>query len=181
MDTPANVPNPTIVSGSVVCTDTNLNLTDMNTDIAPQLLAHLFNWGLFGVLSVQVYLYYVAFPHDPRGLKSVVAAIFLLELTQTILLTHDAFRVYASGWGNTADLDSMGLYWFSIPVLGGLISALTQLFYAWRIHMLSGSYWAAGVISVVAVAQGVNEIYDGVLCLKTGSFSQCLHGDVLLL
>ncbi|THH32213.1 hypothetical protein EUX98_g1998 [Antrodiella citrinella] len=138
----------------------------------PVLFAHLFNWGLFGVLSVQVYLYYIAFPSDHRGLKCVVAAIFLLEVTQTVLLTHDAFRVYASGWGNAIELNSIGLYWLNIPVLSGFISALTQLFYAWRIRILSRSYYAAGAICTVAIVQGVIEIYDGVICLQAGSLSK---------
>jgi len=137
----------------------------------PVLFAHLFNWGLYGVLTVQVYLYYIAFPKDHRGLKCVVAAVYALELTQTILLTHDAFRVYAKGWGNPVELDSIGLYWLNIPVLSGFISSLTQLFYAWRIYILSRSYWAAGPIAVVAVAQGIFEIYDGVICLQAGSLS----------
>ncbi|THH27147.1 hypothetical protein EUX98_g7048 [Antrodiella citrinella] len=152
MATPENAPSLVMVTG-------------------PMLLGQLFNWGLLGVLIVQAYLYYIAFPRDHRGLKCVVAVAFLLELAQTILLTYDSFRMFAKGWGDPVELNSIGFFWLDISLLSGLISVLAQLFYAWRIHVLSRSYWAAGPISLIAIVQGALEIYTSVLVLRTDRIS----------
>ena len=53
-------------------------------------------------------------------LKSVVAVAFLLEILQLVLSTHDAFRVYAGGFGNPAQLDDIGLTWLCIPILDAI-------------------------------------------------------------
>lgn len=65
-------------------------------------------------------IYYLAFPHDRRLPKCIVGFTFVIELLQTVLATKDAFRNFGTGWGNMADLDAVGLLWFSVPVLGSV-------------------------------------------------------------
>ncbi|KAJ6454564.1 hypothetical protein DFH09DRAFT_1235933, partial [Mycena vulgaris] len=43
-------------------------------------LARLLNWGLFGTLSVQVYLYYEAFPIDRLIIKCLVYILFTIDV-----------------------------------------------------------------------------------------------------
>ena len=85
-------------------------------------------------------------------------------------VTRDAFRVYASGWGNIEELANWGLEWFSILVVHSagaqiqrddigphtngdwlmmIVSCISQLFYAWRICMLSSNWWTT--LSVIIV------------------------------
>lgn len=49
----------------------------------------------------------------------MVIFIYVLELVQLVLATHDAFRIYATGWGRTQVLDDTGLIWLTIPILDG--------------------------------------------------------------
>ncbi|TCD63226.1 hypothetical protein EIP91_005811 [Steccherinum ochraceum] len=144
---------------------------DITLLTGPLLLASLFNWGLFGILIVQAYIYYIAFPLDNYKLKGVVAVTFILEMIQVILSTHDAFRVSASGWGNPVELDSIGLNWLSIPILSGIISCVCRLFYGWRIYALSGELHMPFIVAFLAVGQAIAAIYDGVLTLKVGHIS----------
>ncbi|KAH8088937.1 hypothetical protein BXZ70DRAFT_1011445 [Cristinia sonorae] len=134
----------------------------------PLLFAGLFNWASFGILTVQVYIYYIAFPTDTKALKSVVTLAYLLETVQTALFTRDIERVFVHGYGDTSQLDLMGLYWLSVPMMSAAISALCQLFYAWRIYAFSQNRWVAGIISLLAVTECAFELYDGVICLKVG-------------
>ncbi|KAH8102927.1 hypothetical protein BXZ70DRAFT_1057387 [Cristinia sonorae] len=129
----------------------------------PVLLGHLFNWGLFGALTVQCYVYYIAFPRDSGYLKSVVGFTFVIELLQTVLATRDAFRQYGTGWGNLLQLNDVGWLWFTIPILDGIISCFVQLFYAWRVYVLSGgNKYVASAIALFAVIQGAFGIYCGI-------------------
>ncbi|KAF9008193.1 hypothetical protein BDZ89DRAFT_1144247 [Hymenopellis radicata] len=101
----------------------------------PHILAYFFNWGLYGVLTVQVYLYYTAFPNDRWGSKALVYLVYVLELLQTIILTR------------------MRLTWFGVPVLTAIASGLVQSFFGWRIYMLSNSKVAAVVVWALALVQ----------------------------
>ena len=80
-------------------------------------------------------IYYLAFPSDSFRLKGVVYLAYIIETAQVVLATNDAFRQFASGWGDFAELNNMGLEWLTIKVSTGLIAILTQTFYAWRIYI----------------------------------------------
>lgn len=43
----------------------------------PLIIACLLHWGLFGTLSVQLYLYYLAFPKDRTSTKCLVYGIYV--------------------------------------------------------------------------------------------------------
>ena len=62
----------------------------------------------------------VAFPKDRRSTKMVVAGIYILELTQTILMTRDAFNTYAIHYGDASFLNNIQLLSLSIPIFSGL-------------------------------------------------------------
>ncbi|TCD70886.1 hypothetical protein EIP91_001194 [Steccherinum ochraceum] len=128
------------------------------------LLGYLFDWGLFDI-------YHIAFPYDTWQRKSVVCTAYLLEFIQVILATHDAFRVYGSGWGVVPELDKIGLLWLNTPLFAGLISCLSQLFYAHRIYALSGNSVASAVISALAVTQATASVYGSVQVLLVGRLS----------
>ncbi|KLO12208.1 hypothetical protein SCHPADRAFT_941395 [Schizopora paradoxa] len=127
----------------------------------PWLLGCLFNWGLFGVLSLQVYIYYLAFPNDTRISKCLVYGLYLIETAQTVLLTHDAFNIYATHFGDLDVLTSVQLQWLSIPIFGGIVSCAVQVFYGYRVKMLSGSNVLAFVIISIAVVQFTAAIVQG--------------------
>ncbi|KAI0077533.1 hypothetical protein K474DRAFT_1707280 [Panus rudis PR-1116 ss-1] len=138
----------------------------------PLFLGHLFNWGLFGALTVQTYVYYLAFPNDRVVPKTLVAFVYVLEVLQTVLATKDAFRNFGTGWGNMVDLDAVGLLWFSVPFLGSIISSTAQLFYAWRIWILSKKIWISVLIVALSLTQLVAGLYTGVIAHIIGEFSE---------
>lgn len=71
--------------------------------------------------------YYLAFPKDRRITKWLVCGIYILELTQTILLTHDAFGTYATHYGDDGFLNNMQLIPLSVPIFSGMGSYLSNV------------------------------------------------------
>ncbi|KIM34606.1 hypothetical protein M413DRAFT_161393, partial [Hebeloma cylindrosporum] len=71
---------------------------DIALRTGPRFLGSLLHWGLFGVLSNQVYLYSAAFPKDPLRTKVVVYLIYALEVTQTVLITRSTFVAFVYGF-----------------------------------------------------------------------------------
>ncbi|KAJ7152937.1 hypothetical protein C8R46DRAFT_1120808 [Mycena filopes] len=90
---------------------------------------------LFGVMSTQTYIYYSRFPKDTRGMKVMVAGVWLLEFAQAICIS---IALYA--WTIT----SFGVPLFVPPktfdvsiFFSGVISACVQGFFSFRIFTLS--------------------------------------------
>ncbi|KAL7283579.1 hypothetical protein ACG7TL_003014 [Trametes sanguinea] len=112
----------------------------------PHLFGHLFNYALFGVLSTQVFY-----------------GLYLAELLQLALATHDAVEVLGIGWGDRQVLISPQWLWLESPVVGSLIAAAVQCFYAWRIYTLSKSVIMGGFICVIALMQTSAGIASGIM------------------
>lgn len=144
---------------------------DMAPIAGPLLLGYMFNWGLFGALSVQVYIYHVSFPEDRPLMKAIVYGVYLIELVQTILVAHDAFAGYAIGYGNLQALDSAQLEWLAVPVFSGIISAVVQIFYGYRVYILSQSRILFAFIISIALLQGSGAIAEGAQAKLVGHFS----------
>ncbi|KAJ7734367.1 hypothetical protein DFH07DRAFT_688173, partial [Mycena maculata] len=112
------------------------------------ILGFLLNWGLFGSLSVQLYLYYLAFPDDRTFAK--VYTVYLIEFVATIMLTHDAFSIYGYGFTDPSAATTLSLSWLEVPVMGGFVAFLAQSFYSYRAHVLSKSLLIPCLITAVS-------------------------------
>ncbi|KLO19233.1 hypothetical protein SCHPADRAFT_952843 [Schizopora paradoxa] len=151
---------------------------DISFITGPFLFGYLFNWTLFGVLSVQVYIYYISFPKDRLFAKCLVASVYILETIQTAMLGHDAFETLAKGFGNVVLLNSLQLEWLTVPVFTGVLSCVVQLFYAYRVALLSNSK-LMGLAVAVAVTQATNAIIQGIQALVINDFSK-LRSEALV-
>ena len=65
-----------------------------------------------------MYSYY--YPKDRVQTKAIVYGLYIWEMTQTILFTIDAYKLYASGWGDPDKLLSLGMLWFSATIMSGI-------------------------------------------------------------
>ncbi|TFK33875.1 hypothetical protein BDQ12DRAFT_690534 [Crucibulum laeve] len=138
----------------------------------PFILGYILNWGLYGVLSTQVYLYYIAFPNDRLYTKALVYGTYTLETLQSILIAHDAFKTFGQGFGNFDVLNSIQFLWLTIPVIGGIATCLVQFFYAYRVSVLSQTKLMATIISVMSIGQWAAAIVAGVLADKGGTLTK---------
>ncbi|KAJ6449762.1 hypothetical protein C8R45DRAFT_917127 [Mycena sanguinolenta] len=134
----------------------------------PVIVGYLLHWGLFGILSMQLYLYYRAFPNDRKPIQYLVYTIYLLELVQTILITHDAFTNFGTGFGNTTTLRGVHFDWLTVPIMSGIVACIGQTFYAYRVYVLSRSWGIPVLIVVVSLLSGVSGVMIGNLQRQVG-------------
>ncbi|KAF8999139.1 hypothetical protein BDQ17DRAFT_765718 [Cyathus striatus] len=134
------------------------------------LVACVLNWGLLGILLVQIYLYYAAFPEDRRFLKALVYGVVSLELVQTIIITQNIFTTFVSGFGSLEALDSIHTYWFTIPVSGGIAGFIDQVFFAYRINKIADGARAIPIF-ILAVTSGCASLIAAQQFHSAGSFS----------
>ncbi|KAF9479935.1 hypothetical protein BDN70DRAFT_857685 [Pholiota conissans] len=137
----------------------------------PPLLGIFANWSLFGVISSQVYIYSQAFPNDRRAIKVLVYGVYTLNIIQTSFLTETSWTMFASGYGNIKNLDKLGTSWLSVGVIGGIVELLVQLFYVYRIFVLSQSMVVTASILFVSISSFAAAIFNSVFAAKVGHLS----------
>ncbi|KAJ3566549.1 hypothetical protein NP233_g6930 [Leucocoprinus birnbaumii] len=128
----------------------------------PILVADILAWGLYGVLAVQVYIYFLAFPRDRTASKWLVVIVFLLETAQVIVIARDMFESFAKGFGHPDAITALNLSGFSAPIIAGTVGFLVQLFYAYRIKVLSDRHIVPLIICFLAVVQLVGAFISGI-------------------
>ncbi|KAG7090569.1 hypothetical protein E1B28_009676 [Marasmius oreades] len=145
--------------------------SDIPKTAGPILLGYLLNYGLHGVLTVQTYNYYNAFPNDPTKVKAVVYGVYILETIQTVMITWDAFQYFAFGFGDASVLSQENLVWFDGCIMDGAVAFVVQTYYAHRIHLLSKSKVLMGVIVLMALVQFGGAIATAAIGKMVGQFS----------
>ncbi|KAJ7749317.1 hypothetical protein DFH07DRAFT_557709 [Mycena maculata] len=103
----------------------------------PFVLGFMWSYCLYGMLIVQVYMYFETFPKDRRGLKALVWTMFVLETVFTVFMTIAAWNAYGPGWGDPDTLSVVNWSYEPLPALNSILAALAQGFYVWRIWTLS--------------------------------------------
>jgi hypothetical protein len=158
-------------------------------NFAAQLIGCMLNWCLFGALCVQVCTslsknfrqntellivdwYYVSFPEDRWEVKTVVTLVFLVEFTQTTILTTVCFSLYVYGFGvlESVIVPAHWSGWIAIITLTTLGQSLivsdhhiscsyylyrtatwlVQMLYAYRIYLLSKAKGLSFCVTVVS-------------------------------
>ncbi|KAK0454317.1 hypothetical protein EV421DRAFT_1699875, partial [Armillaria borealis] len=132
----------------------------------------LLHWGLFGTLSVQLYMYYLAFPDDRKFIKCLVYGIYIVEFVQTMLITHDAFAVFGYGFGDIENLTGMHFSWLTGPIMSAVAACVGQVFYAYRILILSKSRIIPILVTCVSLTSSVAAIITGVYSFQAGNIAQ---------
>ncbi|KAK0441029.1 hypothetical protein EV421DRAFT_1904957 [Armillaria borealis] len=130
----------------------------------PLTVAVLLHWGLFGTLSVQL-----SFPNDRKFTKYLVYGVYIVEFVQTILVTHDTFSVFGSGFGDMDALTAMNFNWLTVPIMSAIVACVGQGFYAFRIFILSRSQIVPIFVSCLAVTSSAAAITTGIYALEAGS------------
>ncbi|KAJ6500687.1 hypothetical protein C8R45DRAFT_978626 [Mycena sanguinolenta] len=144
---------------------------DVGELTTPLFAGTLLNWTLLGALAVQIYLYFIAFPKDALRFKLLILFVFVAEILQTMSDTRNTFRVFGPGWGNFSLLDQVGWSWFSVPVIGSTIACLGQIFFAWRIYIISRSLIIPALVTIIAFFQLGAGLWTGVEIAQAGTFS----------
>ncbi|KAJ7461958.1 hypothetical protein FB451DRAFT_1404453 [Mycena latifolia] len=120
----------------------------------PLFIGAILVWALFGSLTIQLYDYHnTSRSSDRVSIQILVYIVFLVELLQTVLITHTSWVTLIANWGDIAALISTPWSSATTPVLNGIVSASVQCFFAWRVWQLTHSNIGRAVaILIVAVA-----------------------------
>ncbi|KAG7088951.1 hypothetical protein E1B28_012896 [Marasmius oreades] len=103
----------------------------------------LVHWALFGILTVQIFLYHKSFSRDKLAIRAISYSIYIMEAFQTAWVARKLYLVCGSGFGNWLSLvirvGTVDWGNEAFVVTTGLVGLLCQCFSAWRIWVLSRS------------------------------------------
>ncbi|KAF7356443.1 hypothetical protein MVEN_00977400 [Mycena venus] len=141
----------------------------VQVDHTDQIIGYLAESALFATLTVQTYLYYLAFPDDKILTKCLVYGVYAIELVQVILGFQAAFTTFGYGFGSLVALTDIHNNWLTAPVITGLVSLIGQCFYAYRLHILSQSWGIPAVIVVTSLASSSGAFVAGAFAKRAGN------------
>ncbi|KAI0725012.1 hypothetical protein C8Q72DRAFT_889289 [Fomitopsis betulina] len=143
----------------------------------PVLVGSQLNWGLFGILTVQLYMYAQGRRNDHPYIRGIVYGIYAFEAVQTVLLTHDVFQQLAFSFGNYKGLIAPYLTGFELVIQPAIIATVTQCFYAWHIHDLTRSKIVPAIIVFISLVQCGGGFSEGIAVFVHNSTSATIPAE----
>ncbi|KAJ3987900.1 hypothetical protein F5890DRAFT_1550968 [Lentinula detonsa] len=134
----------------------------------PMFIGYSFNIVLYGIMITQVYLYFNTFKQDRLWMKILVAGLLLADTVNAIfdavylydslvihfgistrILRHAAGGQSLHVADNIAYLGNATWVFATDPAMTALIAGTVQLFFAWRVKILTTNWW---IVSIVVLA-----------------------------
>ncbi|KAJ7626902.1 hypothetical protein FB45DRAFT_1029280 [Roridomyces roridus] len=126
------------------------------------ILTYLLDAALCGILSVQIYFYYLAFTQDRWTIKSFVYSIYVLNSASTGIFIYNAFMTFGPGFATVDSATKIHSDWYVAPILGSFVAFATQLFYAYRNHILSNSRLIPFIIATIALVSNISALAESI-------------------
>ncbi|KAJ6449406.1 hypothetical protein C8R47DRAFT_1204814 [Mycena vitilis] len=124
-----------------------------------------------GVLSVQAYIYYEAFPDDTYKLKFLVATVWSLDFVHLVLICQAAYHYLITNWGNDAVLLETTTPLDLHLVFLTLASIVCQSFFLRRVWRFSQNKLLTGFLAAACLATGALDIVMAVHIIEMKSLA----------
>ncbi|CAA7270107.1 unnamed protein product [Cyclocybe aegerita] len=111
---------------------------DVNGTLGALCIGVLISVFLFGIATVQAYIYYSNFPEDKVKLKILVAVVWILELAHCISICHSLYFFTISSYGDPRALIKPPSTLYLTIIFSGFIVPIVQAFFAERVRVISG-------------------------------------------
>ncbi|KAJ7747817.1 hypothetical protein B0H16DRAFT_1554700, partial [Mycena metata] len=155
-------------------------LANVQLSYGPMLVGVFFNMILYGVFVGQVLTYYQLYRKDDAWMRYFVAYLFVLETANTGLDIGIMYQPLILEYGRTPVY--FPLLFPSQPLIVVLVSTPIQIFFAWRIRMITKMIWVPIVISIFALAALTGGLWTTVkvAIIKELAHKPELHNSALL-
>ncbi|KAH9933208.1 uncharacterized protein BXZ73DRAFT_101170 [Epithele typhae] len=117
----------------------------------PIFIGVVLNILLYGIMITQTYIYFNTFKQDRTWMKAFVGLLFLCD---TVNCVFDIIFLYVpliNDFGDELALTTASWVFATDPAMTAIIGSLVQLFFAWRVKVLTNSTPAVLVITACAI------------------------------
>jgi len=138
---------------------------------SPLLYGPLFNWGLYGALCVQIYVYSYNFENDKLSIKFITYFLFILETVQTALTGADLHYWFIAGFGDVERLQNTHFAPVDVPIMTAVSSFIVQGYFCYRIWTLNRRFlWLCCIIAILTVTQSTGAMWGAISSLEGRQF-----------
>ncbi|EKM51209.1 uncharacterized protein PHACADRAFT_213079 [Phanerochaete carnosa HHB-10118-sp] len=118
----------------------------------PGLIGAFLNVFLLGIVVTQVFYYFTTYKKDRLWIKAYVAVLAVADLVNSIFDIYWLYVDLIDDFGNSADISVADWRFATDPAMVGIIATLVQLFFAWRLKVLTNNWWITGLVVLTAIA-----------------------------
>ncbi|KAH7926386.1 hypothetical protein BV22DRAFT_1194460 [Leucogyrophana mollusca] len=127
-------------------------VTQAGISLGPMLVGFALNTILYGVMVTQTLVYFSSYKSDGRWIRLFVTLLLLADTTNVVFEFVYLYDTLITHFGDDSRLSEANWVFSTVPAMTGIISALVQLFFAWRVSILTASTWTVYLIASLAVA-----------------------------
>ncbi|KAI0084629.1 hypothetical protein BDY19DRAFT_997543 [Irpex rosettiformis] len=141
-NTSSNVPVTGLPSGAAVA----MSLPPLDNTLGAILIAEILVSMLFGMTTLQIYVYFSRNPRDSLWMKGVMIVLWILDALHLILTSHTLYHYAVLNYMNPLSL-TICPWSFAVDMMfGGLNEILVTAIFAYRIWKFSGKLWPVMLI-----------------------------------
>ncbi|KAF7363186.1 hypothetical protein MVEN_00671200 [Mycena venus] len=148
--------------------DPGLNLT-----LGPIILAVIINTFLYGIVFTQGVTYYTSSgcKRDSWIVKCLVSWVLLLDTFHSCAVVTVVWEYCITHFGDHAFLEKTTWPYPTTPIFSACASVPIQIFLAWRVQILSKSWFIFGVLSTLAVTSGIMALISAIKAMEASKIS----------
>ncbi|KAI6098592.1 hypothetical protein F5141DRAFT_433409 [Pisolithus sp. B1] len=110
------------------------------------------NIFLYGVTTMQVYLYFTKYKIDSLWLRTLIVILYLAETFNCAISIYYIYNTLVTHFGDEANLLSGSWAFTADALLTGAISGAVQHFFAWRVYVLTENVFIVAAIVLCSLA-----------------------------
>jgi len=130
----------------------------------------ILNVLLFGINVTQTYFYYIHSKRDQLWIKIWVVVIFVADFIQPLFCSIYLYRTLIVHFGDEATSSTANNMFAVVPTMTSLTASLVQIFFAWRIRILTNNWYYVAFVIAAAVSGGACSIVIAFVGLSHSRF-----------
>lgn len=139
-------------------------LTIAEDEQGPMFIGFIFNTTLLGLLSLQVHAYSRAYKSDAQWIRIFVYSLYTINVLNTVFIAIYLYTAVIIHFGDEHYLATATWAFDTTPAMTGIIAAMVQLFYAWRLTILTRSFTVPAAIVVTTLLGLVGALVTTYYC-----------------
>jgi len=126
----------------------------------PMLMGVFVSLILYGILVLQIWNYFQNYKRDHRNLKLFVLYLLIVETAESLIAMGIMFEPLIVENGKPAGTTMLPYLLPCLPIMDTLVSTPVHLFTAWRIYVITQSYWMPILISMISLTSFGTSFYS---------------------
>ncbi|THG96863.1 hypothetical protein EW026_g5047 [Hermanssonia centrifuga] len=128
-------------------------MANLASRYGPIFIGVVFNILLYGIMITQTFLYFAVYKNDRFWMKAFVGLLFLCDTINCALDVAFVYIPLVSDYGNQDALNTATWVFATDPAMTAIIALLVQMFFAWRVKVLTGNWFVVGFIALCSICQ----------------------------